>query len=152
MIHGGHSTANECLTKPQEEGSKYQDNADIYHEPCPEMVPEKQDVNAHDGDRHDRKYVNYCSGMFSHRVSLPVGYFPKVVRGGPNMNFTLGGKPSENRPHRIREPPAAGIFEGGKASPGAPFPSGCRHRSHTFSGTERRPAAASEGSWAAWPS
>jgi len=42
------------LQKPQGECGEREDNADVRHKPFPEMISEKQNIDADDCDYHER--------------------------------------------------------------------------------------------------
>jgi len=58
-----------ALHEPPIERPEYQDNADVYYQPLPEVVPEEQDVHA-DHDGHHREHVKHVGCLSSHRFLL----------------------------------------------------------------------------------
>jgi hypothetical protein len=51
------------------ERRKHKDDAHVCHQPLPELVPEEQDINAHD-NRYQSKHVKRDDGVSSHRFTL----------------------------------------------------------------------------------
>ena len=56
--------------EPEIERREHQNNPDIYYQPFPELVPEKQDVHA-DHDGYQREHVEHDGCPSSHRPFLP---------------------------------------------------------------------------------
>src|SRR4029434_10258316 len=51
--------------EPQIERREHQDNADVHHQPRPELVPEEQDVHA-DHDAYQREHVKHDGNLSAH--------------------------------------------------------------------------------------
>ena len=69
----------QCEAGPKVERRKRKEDADICDQPLPEVVPEEQDIHAHDnGDQG--KHVKRDGPMSSHRLTLRVGGSPDVSR------------------------------------------------------------------------
>jgi hypothetical protein len=49
------------LQEPETDRREHRDNSDVYHQPCPELVPEEQDVHAnYDGDQREHVKRDGC--------------------------------------------------------------------------------------------
>jgi len=71
-----------CVPEPQIERSKHKDDADVCHQPRPEVMPEEQDIHAHhDGDQS--KHVKRDGRVSSHRFILGAGGSAERVNTGP---------------------------------------------------------------------
>lgn len=66
------SAAPECTSEPQAEGREDQDDAHVYHQPSPEVVPEERDVDSHHY-AHKRKHVDHDGDVPAHAACLSVG-------------------------------------------------------------------------------
>ncbi len=53
------------MLEPQVEGSEYEDNANVYHQPRPKVVLEEEDVNTNH-DAYKRKHVDHDGYVSSH--------------------------------------------------------------------------------------
>jgi hypothetical protein len=73
----GNSVAAESVPKPYEEGGEHQDNADVCQQPCPKVVPEKQNVNPHHGG-YERQNVNHWGRSPAHAARLRAARLPKI--------------------------------------------------------------------------
>jgi hypothetical protein len=58
------------LQEPEIERGEHQDDSDVYHQPRPESVSEKQDVHA-DHDDYQREHAKHDGCLFAHLSFLP---------------------------------------------------------------------------------
>jgi hypothetical protein len=65
--------------EPEIESRKHKDDADVCDQPLPELVPEEQDVYAHNNG-YQSEHVERDGGLSSHGVIVGVGVFPDVGR------------------------------------------------------------------------
>ena len=57
------------MTEPDVEGSEYEDDSDIDHQPRPELMPEDEDVRGDDEDHH-REHPKRGARGFGHETFL----------------------------------------------------------------------------------
>jgi hypothetical protein len=77
------SLRSRTLQEPQIKGPEYQDDSDVYHQPCPELVAEEKDVHA-DHDGYQREHVKHDGWLSSHGFVL----LPAMARSKSGVGYT----------------------------------------------------------------
>jgi hypothetical protein len=88
---GPHSVPN-ARAEPQVERHKHEDDADVGHQPLPEVVFEEQDIHAHHNG-YQSKHIERDGGVSSHVSSYVGGSSPcgAVLKGAGSSVAATGG-------------------------------------------------------------
>jgi ribosomal protein S18 acetylase RimI-like enzyme len=98
------------VPEAQSERREHEDDADVCHQPPPEVLPEEQDIHTHD-DGYEEKHVEHDGGLSSHRLIVRSGRSPEAPRGATTASGGIIAGMGEAagvtiRPWRVADRPA----------------------------------------------